>query len=65
GRLSADRAARAALAAADRGTPVAVPGTWNRAAVLASRLLPRGLVRRASAQLLRPQAGPPPRRPSR
>lgn len=65
GRLSADRAARAALAAADRGAPVAIPGTWNRAAVLASRLLPRGLVRRASAQLLRPQAGPPPRRPSR
>jgi len=65
GRQSADQAARAALAAADRGKAVAVPGPLNRAATLAAQLLPRGLVRRASARVLRPQAGPPRRGDSR
>jgi short-subunit dehydrogenase len=59
GRISADDAARAALAAADRGRAVAVPGSLHRAAALAAQLLPRALVRRASRELLRPQAGAP------
>jgi uncharacterized protein len=59
GRLGADEAARAALAAADRGKAVSVPGPLNWAATFAAQLLPRGLVRRASARVLRPQAGPP------
>ncbi|HEX9288898.1 MAG TPA: SDR family NAD(P)-dependent oxidoreductase [Anaeromyxobacteraceae bacterium] len=54
GRISAEAAARAALAAADRGRAVAVPGPLNRFTSLAAQLLPRSLVRRASREVLRP-----------
>ncbi len=54
GRISAEAAARAALAAADRGHAVAVPGPLNRFTSLAAQLLPRSLVRRASREVLRP-----------
>jgi uncharacterized protein len=59
GRLSAEEAARAALAAADRGRAIAVPGPLTWAATVAAQFLPRGLVRRASGKVLRPQSGPP------
>jgi short-subunit dehydrogenase len=54
GRLSAEAAARAALAAADRGRAIAVPGLLPKATALAVQLFPRSWVRRASAEVLRP-----------
>lgn len=55
GILTAEQAARAALAQADRGDVVYVPGPLNRLAAQAGSFLPRGLVRRVSARVLRPK----------
>lgn len=43
---SSDEMARAALAAMDRGTVVAVPGTFNKLGAIAPRFAPRAMVRR-------------------
>ena len=49
--LSADRVARVALADHRRGKVLSIPGAQYRAAVVLSRLVPRGLLRAASTRV--------------
>lgn len=53
GMISAEAAARAAIGAAHAGELIAVPGLLNKLTVLLERLLPRAIVRRTSAWMLR------------
>lgn len=48
---SADDVAAAALDGLARGKPVVVPGGQNKAAVMAAKIAPQGLVRRAAGRL--------------
>jgi short-subunit dehydrogenase len=57
GRMSADEAAREALAQLGSRAVVHVPGPWNKLATGAGKLLPRAIVRRVSARVLRPARG--------
>lgn len=57
GVLSAEEAAQGALRLLHAEHVLAVPGPFNKLAVFGGRLLPRALVRRASAWLLRPVEG--------
>ncbi|MCM2333732.1 MAG: SDR family NAD(P)-dependent oxidoreductase [Anaeromyxobacteraceae bacterium] len=57
GRLTAEEAAEAALQQLDDGEAVLVPGPLNKVATTLAQVLPRGLVRRASARVLRPGPG--------
>lgn len=50
---SAEQVARAGLGGHTRGRPLVVPGLVNRAMAFSSRILPRALVRRVSARVLR------------
>ena len=54
GELDAETAATAALEQLDAREVVRVPGPINRVTTTLAQLLPRGLVRRLSAQVLRP-----------
>jgi short-subunit dehydrogenase len=58
GELDADAAAAAALEQLEAHEVVRVPGPLNRVATTLSQLLPRSLVRRLSAQVLRPAPRP-------
>jgi short-subunit dehydrogenase len=57
GQITADQAALEALRQVRRRAVVHVPGPWNKLAAGAGRLLPRALLRRASARVLRPAEG--------
>jgi short-subunit dehydrogenase len=59
GKISAEEAARALIAAAEMGAVATVPGTLNKLTAALVRLLPRAVVRRASGAVL----APPRRRP--
>ena len=55
GALSALEAAEAALRQLDDREVVLVPGAWSKVTTTLSQLLPRGVVRRVSSQVLRPR----------
>jgi short-subunit dehydrogenase len=57
GILTAEVAAREALAQIDRRDVVHVPGPWNKLAAAGGRFMPRALLRRVSARVLRPGEG--------
>lgn len=57
GVLTAEVAAREALAQVERREVVHVPGPWNKVASMGGRFLPRALLRRVSARVLRPGEG--------
>ncbi len=59
GSIGAEEAARAAIAAADRGDAVAVPGGMSKLAAAFVAALPRAVVRRASGLLLAPRTRGP------
>ena len=46
--LSAEEVARAGIEGAQRGDAIVIPGLWNKAQAIGSRLAPRALVRRVS-----------------
>ncbi len=54
GRVSAEQSARALIAAAEAGAVADIPGALNKIAAALVRVLPRGLVRRASGAVLAP-----------
>jgi short-subunit dehydrogenase len=58
GRITAEEAAAAALQQLEDGEPVSVPGPLNKVATTLSQVLPRGVVRWASARLFRPAERP-------
>ncbi len=59
GQISAEDAARALIAAAEAGAVADVPGPLNKLAAAVARILPRWLVRRASAAVLAPVKAKP------
>ena len=51
GEISAEECARFAIAAAESGQVIAIPGARNRLAALTSKLLPRALVRQLAGRI--------------